>query len=94
MREWRSNKTRRQFCNAQGETQMAQGCCPNTLPTIGIRSPKVPKAVIAYCLRHTEAVAAYLGDPERDAADVRRIVEARQHPDPLRARLLASHPTS
>jgi uncharacterized protein (DUF433 family) len=46
-------------------------------------------AVIAYYLRHTDEVNAYLRRREAEAAELRREIEAAQGPSDLRARLLA-----
>ena len=46
-------------------------------------------AALAFYLHNQAAVDTYLAEQEREAAEIRRQVEARQHPDPLRARLLA-----
>lgn len=55
--------------------------------------PGVPLAdiysVIAFYLHHREAVDAYLAERERQAAELRRQVEARQGPQPTREELLA-----
>lgn len=46
-------------------------------------------AVIGYCLRRRPEVEAYLARRDAEAAEVRRMVEARQGPQPTRAELLA-----
>lgn len=55
--------------------------------------PTVPladiHAVIAYYLRHREQVEAYLAEGEREAAELRRRIEARQGPQITRAELEA-----
>ena len=48
--------------------------------------------VLAFYLAHPAEVDAYLDAEQREASAIRRVVEARQHPDPLRARLLARRP--
>src|SRR4051812_4406274 len=45
-------------------------------------------AAIAYYLHNKDAVDAYLAEQEREAGEIRKRIEARQHPDTLRARLL------
>jgi len=47
-------------------------------------------AVIGYYLHNQAAVDRYLTEQQRDAATIRQDIEARQHPDPLRAKLLAA----
>ncbi len=51
-------------------------------------------AVIAYYLRHREAVDAYLERRDREADELRRKIEQRFPPDELRARLLAYRETA
>src|SRR5262245_36124841 len=46
-------------------------------------------AVIAFYLHNQSAVDAYMAEQQREADAIRKEIEARQHPDPLRARLLA-----
>jgi predicted Fe-S protein YdhL (DUF1289 family) len=46
-------------------------------------------AAIGYCLRHRAEVEAYLARRDAEAAEVRRMVEARQRRFPTRAELLA-----
>jgi uncharacterized protein (DUF433 family) len=46
-------------------------------------------AVIAFYLHNQAAVEAYLVAEQQAAAAIRQEIEARQQPDPLRARLLA-----
>src|SRR5689334_22208768 len=46
-------------------------------------------AVIGFYLHNETAVDAYLAAQEQDADAIRKQIEARQHPDALRARLLS-----
>ncbi len=46
-------------------------------------------AVLAFYWRNRAEVAVYLAEQDRAAAEVRREIEARQHPNLLRARLQA-----
>ena len=46
-------------------------------------------AVLAFYLHNQAAVDAYLTEQQREAEAIRQEITARQHPDPLRARLLA-----
>jgi uncharacterized protein (DUF433 family) len=55
-------------------------------PSLGIASVY---EVIAYVLRHGEALDEYLATRTQKAADVRKELEARFPPDGIRARLLA-----
>ncbi|MDQ2809304.1 MAG: DUF433 domain-containing protein [Chloroflexota bacterium] len=47
-------------------------------------------AVLTFYWRNRTEIAVYLAEQEREAAEIRREIEARQHPDPLRARLHAA----
>lgn len=46
-------------------------------------------SAIGFCLRHRAAVDAYVARRDAEAEQVRRMVEARQGPQPTRAELLA-----
>ncbi len=46
-------------------------------------------AVMTFYWRNRAEVAVYLAEQEREAEEIRREIEARQHPDLLRARLQA-----
>jgi hypothetical protein len=46
-------------------------------------------AIFAYYLRHRAEVEAYLGEQEREGAEIQLRIEANDPPDGLRARLLA-----
>jgi len=46
-------------------------------------------AVLAFYLHNQAAVDSYLTEQQREAEAIRQEITARQHPDPLRARLLA-----
>ncbi len=46
-------------------------------------------AVLAFYLHNQAAVDSYLREQQREAEAIRQEITARQHPDPLRERLLA-----
>ncbi|SRR5579885_1596449 len=46
-------------------------------------------AAFSYCLRHKAEVDEYLARREQEAAEIRRMVEERQGPQPSREELLA-----
>lgn len=69
-----------------------------TAEEIAQQFPAVPLAdvyqVIAYYLKHTPAVGAYLTERQKQAKSVRKQIEGRFESDGIRTRLLARKPTA